>query len=53
MNLRRVAKDELGWSQVVALCSNSWSEQGLSYQDSIGWKLIAVDDSFYYLGREK
>lgn len=58
MELRRVRRwssfGETGWEQVQVLCLDHWLESGRkNLQDSIGWKLIGVDQDYFYLGRER
>lgn len=53
MKLRRIKKDEVGWKQVNVLCLDYFTEDVSvkSLQDSVSWRLISVDNDFFYLGK--
>lgn len=57
MELHRVAKwssfGNTGWEQVRLMCLDYWVDPPSNIQNSIGWRLVAVDDDYYYLQREK
>jgi hypothetical protein len=54
-NLRRIKNDWTGWNQVRVVCMDYFLENGqefTSLQDSVGWRLVAADDEYFYLEKK-
>jgi len=57
--MRRIKNDWVGWNQVTVVCMSYFLDEVSllwhlrSLQDSVGWRLVAADNDYFYLERKK